>query len=133
MSFITRAFARTPLARNAMRPLSTSAIVRTSAGYGDPQDEKIENKTPLGKSSTDPENKQGRTETIPTNGGNGSTSGGHGGSSGSSKGAVGSQGGKEGAGNQAKEDVSGQEIRETKKIGEEPKNTAEGGAGPKGG
>lgn len=126
----------------AARPLSSSAIIRTSAGYGDPQDEKIENRTPLGKSSTDPERKQGRTETIATNQGegtstgSGSASGGHGGdnsSSGSSKGSVGSQGGKEGAGNKAKEDVSAQEIRETKKIGEEPKNTAEGGAGPKGG
>lgn len=139
MSLITRVFARTQLTRTVARPLSTSAILRTSAGYGDPQDEKIENQTPLGKSSTDGERKKGRTESIPTNQGSGdaTSSGGHGGetsgSSGSSQGSVGSQGGKEGAGNQAKEDVSAQEIRETKKIGEEPKNTAEGGAGPKGG
>lgn len=49
------------------------------------------------------------------------------------KGEVKSQGGKEGAGDKGKEDVSASEIRQTKKIGEEPKNTEEGGAGPKGG
>jgi hypothetical protein len=98
------------------RAFTTTPTRFTTAGYGDPQDEKIENRTPgiKGKNaSTAPEMKENKQE--------------------GGKGKVGSGGGKEGAGDKAKEDVTAGEIRQTKKIGEEPKNTQEGGAGPKGG
>ena len=99
------------------RALSTTPARFTTAGYGDPQDEKIENKTPgikgKGGSSTAPEMKESKQE--------------------GGQGEVKSQGGKSGARDKGKEEVSAKDIRETKKIGEEPKKTEEGGAGPKGG
>lgn len=99
---------------SAARSFSSTPLRKTTAGYGDPQDEKIANETPGIKqqSSTAPEMKS---------------------HSGTEGGGVGSAGGKAGAGDQAKEDVTAKDIRETKKVGEEPKKTEEGGAGPKGG
>lgn len=117
MSFLPTLRTSFPRLASTSRALSTTATRFTTAGYGDPQDEKIENRTPgiKGKegASTAPEMKESKQE--------------------GGKGSVGSQGGKEGAGDKGKEDVSAKEIRQTKKIGEEPKNTEEGGAGPKGG
>lgn len=115
MSFITSLRASVPrLSRTSIRSFSSTPLRKSTTGYGDPEDEKISQETPgLGKkSSTAPEMKS---------------------HSGTEGGGVGSQGGKEGAGDKAKEDVSAKDIRETKKIGEEPKKTEEGGAGPKGG
>jgi len=116
MSFLPTLRTSFPRLATTSRALSTTATRFTTAGYGDPQDEKIENKTPGIKGqggSTAPEMKESKQ----SNG----------------KGSVGSQGGKEGAGDKGKEEVSAKDIRETKKIGEEPKKTEEGGAGPKGG
>jgi hypothetical protein len=116
MSFLPTLRTSFPRLATTSRPLSTTATRFTTAGYGDPQDEKIENKTPGIKGqggSTAPEMKEAKQ----SNG----------------RGKVGSQGGNEGAGDKGKEEVSAKDIRETKKIGEEPKKTEEGGAGPKGG
>ena len=115
------------------RGLSSTALRRTSAGYGDPQDEKIENKTPTpqaakpssasksgaqsaDKGTTDPET----ARAAKASGNAPRTQGG----------SVGNAGGEEGSGGSQ---VDAQQLRETKKVGEEPKQTTEGGAGPKGG
>lgn len=123
MSFLPTLRASIPKrVSTSVRTISSTPIRFTTAGYGDPQDEKIENETPGIKqqSSTAPEMK--------------SHSGTESGSSSSGgKGEVKSQGGAAGAGDKGKEDVSAKDIRETKKIGQEPKKTEEGGAGPKGG
>ncbi|WWC95823.1 hypothetical protein V866_002689 [Kwoniella sp. B9012] len=106
------------------RPLHSTALRRTQAGYGDPQDEKADNHTPLPSSTPDPhpagQGKGPGTKTGTTDPEVG-------------KGAVGNAGGKKGAGDASKENVSGQDIKETKKVGEEPKKEEVGGAGPIGG
>ncbi|WWC92797.1 uncharacterized protein L201_007756 [Kwoniella dendrophila CBS 6074] len=111
-------------ARVIARPFTTTPLRRTTAGYGDPQDEKADNHTPLPSSTPDPHPEgQGkgpgkRTGTTDPE---------------VAQGNVGNAGGKKGSGDSAKENVSGQEIKETKKIGEEPKKEEVGGAGPIGG
>lgn len=115
MSFLPTLRTSLPrLSRSSVRSFSSTPLRKTTAGYGDPQDEKMANETPGIKqqSSTGSEMKS---------------------HSGTEGGGVGSQGGKAGAGDKGKEDVTAKDIRETKKIGEEPKKTEEGGAGPKGG
>jgi hypothetical protein len=125
MSFLPTLRASIPKrVATSVRTISSTPTRFTTAGYGDPQDEKMANETPGIKqqSTTAPEMKShSGTETS-----SGSSSKG-------GKGEVKSQGGAEGAGDKGKEDVSAKDIRETKKIGSEPKNTEEGGAGPKGG
>lgn len=127
MSFLPqlRASARSAYAYGAAkRTIVTTPHLRTTAGYGDPTDEKAANHTPTpgGKTSTDPSMKShSGTETAKPTEVQGEG------------GPVRSAGGASKAGDRAKEEVSGKDIRETKKIGEEPKNTEEGGAGPKGG
>lgn len=111
-----------PAFASTKRTIATTPRLRTTAGYGDPTEEKAANETPTpgGKTSTDQSMKShSGTETAQTSKGEG--------------GAVRSAGGASGAGDREKEEVSAQDIRETKKIGEEPKKTEEGGAGPKGG
>ncbi|WVF68492.1 hypothetical protein IAT40_003259 [Kwoniella sp. CBS 6097] len=130
------------------RSLQSTAFRATTTGYGDPTDEKAANDTPLPSSTPDPKPKgQGKgpgTKTGSTDpevgageyksGNSGSSSGtSSGSSSSSSKGSVGNAGGEKGAGNAAEENVSANEIKETKKIGEEPKKEEVGGAGPIGG
>ncbi|WRT69691.1 uncharacterized protein IL334_006681 [Kwoniella shivajii] len=115
-----------PLSRSVSiaRTIHSTAFRATTAGYGDPQDEKADNHTPTPSSSTDPKpNGQGK--------GPGTTSGTT--DPEVKKGSVGNAGGEKGAGDKSKENVSGQEVRETKKIGEEPKKEETGGAGPIGG
>lgn len=127
MSFLPQlrsSLSRSTATAAGRRAIATTPRLRTTAGYGDPQDEKAANHTPTpgGKSSTDQQMKShSGTETAKTPAGQGKG------------GAVRSAGGKSGAGDQAKEEVTEKDIKETKKIGEEPKNTEEGGAGPKGG
>lgn len=87
----------------AARLFSTSPITRTAAGYGDPQDEKIANKTPTPKPSSQPEPYQGKST--------GTTD-------------------PEVAGDKQ---VTEKEIKETKKIGKKPEKEEVGGAGVIGG
>ncbi|WVR08058.1 hypothetical protein IAU60_005104 [Kwoniella sp. DSM 27419] len=119
-----------PLTRAVARPTSqlrsfhASPLARTTAGYGDPQDEKADNHTPTPSSSSDPK-PAGQGEGPGTKSGTTDPE--------VSKGSMGNAGGEKGAGNKAEEDVSAKEVRETKKVGEEPKKTESGGAGPIGG
>ncbi|WWD20309.1 hypothetical protein CI109_104785 [Kwoniella shandongensis] len=105
------------------RSFQTTTLRSTTAGYGDPQDEKADNYTPTPASTADPQpNGQGQ--------GVGQKSG----TTDPEVGKVtGNAGGEKGAGSKEKEDVSGQEIKETKKVGEEPKKEEVGGSGPIGG
>ncbi|WWC73700.1 uncharacterized protein I206_107672 [Kwoniella pini CBS 10737] len=106
------------------RPLHSTTLRLSTAGYGDPQEEKAENHTPTPSSTPDPKPAgQGK--------GPGSQSGTTDPEVG--QGIVGNAGGKKGAGDSANENVSGQEIKETKKVGEDPKKEEVGGAGPIGG
>ena len=88
------------LARSALvaapRYLSTSAIIRTSAGYGDPQDEKINNNTPQ-------PNANPRDQSFPN---------------GADAGVAKKTGNTSDGGDK---EVTEKEIKETKKIGESPK------------
>lgn len=88
----------------ARRTLTSTSPVRSATGYGDPEEEKPSSETPsAAKSGSNAPKGQG--------------------------GAVRSAGSKErdAGGDEAKE------MKETKKVGEEPKKTEEGGAGPIGG
>jgi hypothetical protein len=103
------------------RHIHATAYRATSAGYGDPQDEKAENKTPLPSSTPDPKPKgQGK--------GPGSTSG-------STDPEVRQKTGNAGGdgGNRSASTPNEKQVKETKKIGEEPKKEEVGGAGPIGG
>ncbi|WVQ96039.1 hypothetical protein IAU59_003139 [Kwoniella sp. CBS 9459] len=133
--------------RASARSLHATAFRATTTGYGDPTDEKAANDTPLPSSTPDPKpNGQGKgpgTQSGSTDpevgageyksGSSGSSSSSSSGSSSGSKGSVGNAGGEKGAGDAAKENVTASEIKETKKIGEEPKKEEVGGAGPIGG
>ena len=119
------------LPRLHLRPSPTSSIrcFRTtpaklaSAGYGDPQDEKVDNHTPTASSTPDPQP-----------GGQGKGPGSQTGTTDPevAKGSTGSAGGEKGAGSAAA-GVSASEIRETKKIGEDPKKEHSSETGPIGG
>lgn len=120
-----RALARTrllflrPTHTTTLKSFSSTPNRLSTAGYGDPPDEKADNHTPTPSSTPDPK---------PAG-----QSGNQSGSTDPEVGGVGSGGGKQGAGDKGNEDVSGSEIRETKKIGEEPKKEENGGDGPIGG
>jgi hypothetical protein len=97
---------RAPITQH-VRLLSSSTPLRTTAGYGDPQDEKMDNHTPTPASTPDPQ-PQGQGKGV-------------GQKSGTTDPEIGQSGKKEGVAGE-------QEIRETKKIGEEPKQEQDGGA-----
>ncbi|OCF35215.1 hypothetical protein I317_02269 [Kwoniella heveanensis CBS 569] len=143
---------QTPLAVSARsRSLHATALRATQTGYGDPTDEKAANDTPLPSSTPDPNpsgqgkgpgSKTGVTDPEVGNTAGEYKSGGSGSSSSSSSssgsgsgstGSVGNAGGEKGAGNAAEEHVSSSEIKETKKVGQDPKKEEVGGAGPIGG
>jgi hypothetical protein len=102
------------LTQNTFRTLTSTPSRYTSAGYGDPQDEKIQNETPTPSStphptqrgSTDPERTEASVESV-----------------------TGNKSGKEG---QSKNSDKS-EVKETKSVGEKPKQEKVGGAGPIGG
>jgi len=131
--FATRRVRGAMLAGRVQRPVvllhsrqfHPSITSHTTTGYGDPQDEKIENNTPTPKpaSSTDPHpDGQGK--------GPGTKSGSTDPEVGAGK--VGSAGGAKGAGGKDAK-VNAKEMRETKKVGEDPKHEEVGGAGVTGG
>ncbi|RSH93310.1 hypothetical protein EHS25_007664 [Saitozyma podzolica] len=113
------------------RGVFTSPVLRTQTGYGDPSGERIDNQTPLPKGKNQGPKARSGHATSSTEPAKGETRGlsrdtaGKGG-----KGGVGNAGGKPGAGGDRS---SEKEIRETKKVGEDPKKEEIGGAGPIGG
>lgn len=130
-----------------MRTLHTSSIRRTTAGYGDPQDEKMENHTPTPASSADPKpqgqgkgpkTKSGTTDPeVKPKSKSKSPSSKKGTSDKSTTktddalkktGNAGGDGGKRSA-----KTPDEKEIKETKKVGEAPKKEEVDGAGPIGG
>jgi hypothetical protein len=114
------------------RGVFTSPTLRTQTGYGDPTGERIDNETPLPKGKKEgPKAKSGHatSSTEPAKeeaGGLSRDTGGKGGG----KGGLGNSGGKPGAG---RDSSSEKQIRETKKVGQDPKKEEVGGAGPIGG
>lgn len=127
-SFVAGRSLRTPTfapTLKTIRSFTSSPPRATSTGYGDPPEEKAANETPTPSSTADPQpGGQGK--------GPGKQSGTTDPEVGNSSG-TGSAGGKKGAGSAENEAVTGKEIRETKKVGEEPKKEEVGGAGPIGG
>lgn len=128
----------------AARSIHSTTLLRTTAGYGDPQDEKADNHTPTptaGKpsSSADPQPEGKGKGTKSTSGTTdpevkpkkSSSSSKKNSDSKSVEEKTGNAGGDGGA--RTKKTPSEQEIKETKKVGEEPKNEKVGGAGPIGG
>jgi len=121
----------------ASRQISSTPFLRTAAGYGDPSEEKIDNNTPTPSSTPDPKpNGQGQG----TKSTSGTTdpevkpkqSGGEAKESKAPKGqSTGNAGGDKGE--RTSKNPDEQDIKETKKIGEEPKKEEVGGAGPIGG
>lgn len=109
------------------RTLHSTSLLRTQAGYGDPQDEKIENRTPKSQTKTD----QHGHEVASGTGKPSSAADPH--PDGQGKG-MGSTGGTtdpeikplEQNANEDKKH-SGQEIKETKKVGQDPKKEEVGG------
>ena len=123
---------RTIATRLSLRPvtltrsLGTTTPRFTQAGYGDPQDEKADNHTPLPSSTPDPQPAgQGQ--------GPGQKSGSTDPEVSVKPGKTGNQGGDSGDKGSSGNTPSGQDIRETKKIGENPKKEEVGSAGPIGG
>ena len=115
---------RNSLTSIVRRNLTSSSILRTSAGYGDPQDEKIANQTP--QPNADP-----KEQTFPSSQPDPHPHG-KGKSTGTTSGltdpeVAGKSGGK------ADKEVTEKEIIETKKIGQQPKKEEVGGAGVIGG
>ncbi|CAD6579314.1 MAG: hypothetical protein TREMPRED_002445 [Tremellales sp. Tagirdzhanova-0007] len=108
---------------SSIRYFRTTRPNLASAGYGDPQDEKADNHTPTASSTPDPQP-----------GGQGKGPGSQTGTTDPeiAKGSTGSAGGEKGAGSDAG-NVSASEIRETKKIGEDPKKEGASEVGPIGG
>ena len=108
------------------RTLRTTSNLRTSTGYGDPPDEKANNITPTPSSTPDPKSGGSTSTTDPEVG--------EGGNSNVKAGEATNKGGKEGgSGASGDGEISGKQIRETKKIGEDPKEEEVGGAGVIGG
>lgn len=107
----------------AVRHFRTTPTYLSSAGYGDPQDEKADNHTPTASSTPDPQP-----------GGQGKPAGTQTGSTDPevATGNTGSAGGQAGAGG-GMEGSKASDIRETKKIGEDPKLEQVNGEGPIGG
>ena len=117
----------------AHRAFHRTSVAFTSTGYGDPPDEKANNQTPTPSSTPDPKpDGKSKATTDPEVSGKSKGKQGDGEGPKAQTGGVGSGGGKQGTGSKD-EGMSGQEIRQTKKIGEEPQNEEVGGAGPKGG
>ncbi|KAK8849680.1 hypothetical protein IAR55_005015 [Kwoniella newhampshirensis] len=107
------------------RAFQTTTLRSSTAGYGDPQDEKADNYTPTPGSTADPKpNDKGYgagQKSATTDPEVGKVTG----NAGTDKGS--------GSGSSEKGNPSGQEIKETKKVGESPKKEEVGGAGPIGG
>jgi hypothetical protein len=102
----------------SLRAISTSAPRYTTAGYGDPQDEKIENNTPTPGSTPHPTQKGAQQSNQ----------------SGSTDPEVAQKTGNAGSSSSGSEKShEGTEVKETKKIGEQAKEEEVGGAGPIGG
>ena len=110
-------------ALRSARGFTSSPLVKTTAGYGDPQDEKADNKTPtpIPSSSSDPHPK-GHGKGVGTSGGTTDPE---------VKTKTGNAGGD--GKNRSSQTPSESEIKETKKVGEKPKKEEVGGAGPIGG
>lgn len=108
---------------SAVRYFRTTPTALASAGYGDPPDEKADNHTPTPSSTPDPQ-PAGQGQQPGTKSGTTDPE--------VAKGSTGSGGSEKGAGGGAGE-VGASEIRETKKIGQEPKKEEVGGTGPIGG
>jgi hypothetical protein len=106
-------FRNLTLTRTSLRTLSSTSARHTSAGYGDPQDEKIENNTPTPSSTPHPTQK-GSTDPEVTD---------------SVESVTGNKSGKEGKSKGHEQ----REVKETKKLGEDAKSEEVGGAGPIGG
>lgn len=111
-----------------VRAIHTTPLVRTQAGYGDPQDEKIQNETPKSQASKD----QHGHEVAGGGGGKPSSSAdphpeGQGKGTGVTSGTTDPE--IKPLENIANEDkkASGQEVKETKKVGEDPKKEEVGG------
>lgn len=128
-----------PLRASTILPrahIHTTPLLRTATGYGDPQDEKIENKTPQPNTSKDSggHSVAGGKPSSASDPSSGGTTDPEVGAKKTKKGKTGSAGGKKnGASSSSDDHASGQEIRETKKVGESPKNEEVGGAGVIGG
>lgn len=119
------AMPRTHPAAIRARTIYSTSILRTSAGYGDPQDEKIENQTP--KSQT---KKDGSGHEV-AGGKPSSSADPHPDGQGKGTGVTGGTTDPEikpleGNSNEDKK-VSAKETKETKKIGEDPKQEEVGG------
>ncbi|RXK35183.1 hypothetical protein M231_07554 [Tremella mesenterica] len=112
------------------RTITSSSVRRTQTGYGDPQDEKIENNTPLPTHSrTDHEVSSSSSQgTSDSEKASDFKKGVREGDEGGEKKGKGKDGGK--SKNKKNEEMV---KKETKKVGEEPKKTKVGGAGPIGG
>jgi len=130
----------------AVRTLYTSPIRFTTAGYGDPQDEKADNHTPTPASSADPKPKgQGKGPKTKSGTTDPEVKPKSKSSSSKSKGTTdksttktddamkktGNAGGD--GGKRSKKTPDEKEIKETKKVGEAPKKEEVDGAGPIGG
>lgn len=109
------------------RTLHSTSLLRTQAGYGDPQDEKIENKTPMSQTKTDQHGHE-----VASGSGKPSSSAdpqpeGQGKGTGTTGGTTDPE--IKPLEQNANEDkkASGQEIKETKKVGEDPKKEEVGG------
>ena len=120
MSFLPQlrdSLSRSAFPSVARRTLTSTSPLRTATGYGDPEDEKPKAETP-GEGSTSAQPPSGAESKAPKGQG----------------GPVKNEGGKEDHGaRDAGEHGRETQLKETKKIGEEPKKTEEGGAGPIGG
>ncbi|GFZ49623.1 hypothetical protein JCM24511_07024 [Saitozyma sp. JCM 24511] len=128
LSLVGRNHSLSVPATGSSRGVFTSPVVRTQTGYGDPSGERIDNETPLPKGKNEgPKARSGHatSSTEPAKEDASGLSRDTGG-----KGGVGNAGGKPGAGGDRS---SEKQIRETKKIGEDPKKEEVGGAGPIGG
>jgi hypothetical protein len=108
-----------------LRGLSTTPSLLIQTGYGDHQSERIENETPLPKGKAGgPKAKSGHATSGQKPATDKESSRNKGGVS------VGNAGGKKRGGGSK---VPEKEVKETKKIGEDPKKEEVGGAGPIGG
>ena len=126
--FLPRRPRTTPQSPIALRYFRSTPSRLASAGYGDPQSEKADNHTPTPSSTPDPQpsgqgqaagQKSGTTDPEVTK---------------DQGGKVGSAGGAQGAGSEGQvKSVKPSDIRETKKVGENPKQEQESGQGPIGG
>ena len=135
MQSLTRLAPRRLISRPLVhrRSIQTSTVLRTSTGYGDPPDEKAANETPTPSSTPDPKQAGKSNTTDPEVGGkkSGRKGQGPGVKAGSATNATGRASKSQDKGKDG--EVDAQQIRETKKVGEDPKKEEVGGAGVIGG